>query len=193
MKTTKIAAIGAVSVLAVLSLMLVVPAMAATQNSTITLTSSTATGSTIIPSSNALSVGQTISFTSTNGVWHQISFPSAVATTTTSADKSGPASGTMTLTVTGAFKGGYSLSLTSGTITINGISYTFGAGSAQMGPRMAHLVGQGTLAGSTPGSFLFAAGAHANFQGKSYNTLRLDVSENGAEYGVLLLVTAQVS
>jgi hypothetical protein len=99
----------------------------------------------------------------------------------------------MVLTVTGAFKGGYALSLTSGTLTINGTAYTTASGSAEMGPFQAHLVGQGTLASSTPGSFLFAAGAHANFQGNTYNTLRLDVQVNGVEYGVLLLVTSTVA
>jgi hypothetical protein len=67
------------------------------------------------------------------------------------------------------------------------------SGSAEMGPFQAHLVGQGTLASSTPGSFLFAAGAHANFRGNTYNTLRLDVQVNGVEYGVLLLVTSTVA
>jgi hypothetical protein len=89
--------------------------------------------------------------------------------------------------------GGYSLSVTSGTLSINGSSFAIGTGSAVMGPHQAHLVGQGTFASATPGSFLFAAGAHANFQGQTYNTLRFDVKVNGEEYGVLLLVTAKVS
>lgn len=68
-----------------------------------------------------------------------------------------------------------------------------------MGPHQAHLVGQGSLAITTPavndaiGSFLFAAGAHANFQGQTYNTLRFDVQVNGVEYAVLLLATVTVS
>jgi hypothetical protein len=108
----------------------------------------------------------------------------------------------MVLTVTGVFKGGYALSLTSGSLTLTSVSatsssssttYTMASGSAEMGPFEAHLVGQGTLATSTPGSFLFAAGAHANFQGNTYDTLRLDVQANGVEYGVLLLVTTTVS
>jgi hypothetical protein len=95
--------------------------------------------------------------------------------------------------VTGAFKGGYALSVASGSLTINGTTYSMASGSAEMGPFQAHLVGQGSLASATPGSFLFAAGAHASFQGQTYNTLRFDVQTNGIEYGVLLLVTATVS
>ena len=179
MKTTKLAAIGAASTLAVVALLLAFPAMAAVQ--------SASTTTSIIPSPTALTVGQTITFTSTSGVWHVL--PSATATGT----KSGTAAGTMTLTVTGVYAGGYSLSLTSGSVSINGTTYAFGTGSAVMGPHQAHLVGQGALAAATPGSFLFAAGAHANFHGQTYNTLRLDVKANGEEYGVVLLVTATFS
>ncbi len=193
MKTAKVAAIGAASIFAVVALLLAVPAMAATQNtSLIANTSTTGATTSVVPAPTTLSPGQTITFTSTTGAWKVIASPSAVEKV-----KSGPASGTMTLTVTGAYKGGYALSLTSGSVSINGTTYAFGPGSAEMGPHQAHLVGQGTLAtttaSATRGSFLFAAGAHANFQGSTYNTLRLDVQVNGQEYGVLLLVTATVS
>jgi hypothetical protein len=183
MKTAKFAAIGAASIFAVVALLLAYPAMAATQNPAAATTSTS-----IIPSPTALTTGQTTTFTSTNGVWHLLGSPSAA-----SGVRTGTASGTATLTVTGAFAGGYAMSLTSGSITINGTTYAFANGSAEMGAHQAHLVGQGTLASATPGSFLFSAGAHANFQGSTYNTLRFDVQVNGQEYGVLLLVTAQVS
>lgn len=188
MKKTKVAAIGAASILAVVALLIAVPAMAATQNTTLIATSAatSTTTTTVVPAPAALTVGQTITFTSTNGVWK-------VASSSPSTVKTGPASGTMTLTVTGAFKGGYALTLTSGSVSINGTTYSFGAGTAEMGPHQAHLVGEGMIAGPTPGSFLFLAGAHANFQGSTYNTLRLDVQVNGQEFGVLLLATATVS
>ena len=184
------AAIGAASIFAMVALLLAYPAaMAATQ----TAASTTITTTPIIPTSTALTVGQTITFTSTNGAWHVV----ASATSKGDSVKSGVASGAETLTVTGAFKGGYALAVTSGTISINGTSYAFGSGSAEMGPHQAHLVGQGsfvsTSTSTTPGSFLFAAGAHANFEGQTYNTLRFDVQVNGQEYGVVLLVTAQVA
>ena len=187
MKTAKMAAIGAASIFAMVALLLAYPAaMAATQTAASTTTS-------IIPTTTALTPGQTITFTSTSGQWHVI----ASATTKGDSVNSGVASGTETLTVTGAFKNGYALTVTSGTISINGTSYAFGSGSAEMGPHQAHLVGQGsfvsTNTSTTPGSFLFAAGAHANFEGHSYNTLRFDVQVNGQEYGVVLLVTAVVA
>ena len=191
MKTAKIAAVGAASVFAMVALLLAYPAMAATQPNTslITTGATSTTPTSVIPPTLALVPGQTITFTSTSGVWKVISDPTASV-------KTGPASGTATLTVTAAYKGGYALSLTSGSISINGTTYAFGTGSAVMGPHQAHLVGQGSLVGAataTPGSFIFAAGAHANFEGRTYNTLRFDVQVNGEEYGVVLLVTASVS
>jgi hypothetical protein len=205
MKTSKIAAIGAVSIFAVVTLLLAVPAMAATQNTTLlTNASSTSASSTaVIQVPPSLTVGQTITFTSTSGTWHQL-----LPATPTATGKTGPASGTMVLTVTGVYVNGYTLSLTSGAITLVTASttgttasttYTIASGSAEMGPHQAHLVGQGTLATivplttPTPGSFLFSAGAHANFQGKTYNTLHIDLKVNGVEYGITLLVTAAVS
>ncbi|MDG6925911.1 MAG: hypothetical protein JRN09_05110 [Nitrososphaerota archaeon] len=190
MKTAKIAAIGAASTLAVVALLLGLPAaMAATNNPlngypmTGTALAASSSSQSILPGPTAMTVGQTISFTSTNGVFHVVGSPG----------KTGTASGTLTLTVAGAFKGGYALSIASGSLTINGTAYSIASGSAEMGPFQAHLVGQGSLASATPGSFLFAAGAHASFQGQTYNTLRFDVQTNGIEYGVLLLVTATVS
>jgi hypothetical protein len=199
MKTTQAAAIGGASIIALVALLLAIPAMAAPNGlalatnavSTSSIGATTNTTSTsIIPAPTALTVGQTITFTSTNGGYRIIG----------SHDKVGTASGTMVLTVTGAYKGGYSLSLTSGSLALGNTTYTMGSGSAEMGPHQAHVVGQGNLAvtpvGSTnapAGTFLFEAGAHANFQGNTYNTLRLDVQVNGVEYGVLLLVTAQVA
>jgi hypothetical protein len=188
MNTTKMATIGAASTLAVVALLLAYPAMAAPNGITSggTLGNALATSASnqsIIPTPAAMTAGQTITFTSTAGLYHVVGKPG----------ESGAASGTLTLTVTGAFKGGYSLSVNSGSLTINGTAYGIASGSAEMGPREAHMVGQGSLASTTPGAFLFAAGAHANFQGQTYNTLRFDVQSNGVEYAVVLLVTAQVS
>lgn len=185
MKTTRVAAIGAASAFAVAALLIGVPAaMAATQTNT-----------SIVPTPSALSVGTTITFTSTAGTWRLLASVTPVSTTTTSSSAvgTGTASGTMVLTVTGAYKGGYSLSLISGTVMFNGETYAFFSGSALMGPHQAHLVGLGTFASPASGSFLFAAGAHTNLQGHTYNTLRFDIETNGMEYGVVLLVNAQFS
>jgi hypothetical protein len=179
MKTAKFAAIGAASVFAVVALLLAYPAMAATQ------TSSTSTS--IIPTPTTLSAGQTITLTSITGVWHVL--PASAKASV----KTGPASGTVTLTVTAAYARGYALSLKSGSLTINGTTYAMATGSAEMGPLEAHLVGLGSLASATPGSFLFSAGTHTSFQGQTFSTLRFDIQVNGEEYGVVLVVTAQVS
>jgi hypothetical protein len=190
MKTAKIAAIGAVSVFAMVALLLAYPAMAATQSATLapavpltgTSLASTSTGSTsIIPQPTALTAGQTIAFTSTNGKYVEIG----------NHTDTGTASGAVTFTVTAAFKSGYALSITSGSLTVGTNSYTISSGSAEMGPYQAHLVGQGQTSGS--GSFLVAAGAHANFAGTTYNTLRFDITVGGTQYGVVLLVSAVVS
>jgi len=107
------------------------------------------------------------------------------------ADQKGVAAGAVTLTVTGSFKAGYALSVTSGSLTFNGATYSISGGSAEMGPYEAHLVGQGTLSGgSTPGAFLMSGAAHATILGQTWDTLRFDVQADGAEYGVVLQVTA---
>ena len=199
MKTENIAAISAASIIAVVVLLVAYPAMAATNAATANNPlSGTAIASTtqtsIIPTPSALSAGQTLTFTSTTGQFHVVGHPG----------QKGTASGTLVLTVTGSFTGGYALSVSSGSLNIDGTTYAIASGSAEMGPYEAHLVGQGSLAiitpvgqtsptSNTPGAFLFAAGAHANFQGQTYNTLRYDVQANGEEYAVLLLVTVTVS
>jgi hypothetical protein len=127
-----------------------------------------------------LTVGQTVTLTSTKGQYRVMG----------DANENGAASGSLTLTVTGAYTNGYALSLTSGTLNINNTSYTIATGSAEMGPYQAHLVGQGTLGTATPGSFIMYGAAHADFFGASFNTLRFDVQVNGVEYGVVLIVSA---
>jgi hypothetical protein len=192
-KTAKIAAIGAASVFAVVALVLAYPAMAFTNNGIPVLASREAAGSAttaskVIPTPTALTAGQTLTFTSTNGHWRAVG-PGAANDSV----KSGSASGTEVLTVTGAFRGGYALAITSGSISINGTTYDIASGTTELGPHQAHLVGQGSLSATTPGSFLEAANAHANFRGMTSNTLRFDVQVNGQEYAVTLLVNATYS
>jgi hypothetical protein len=193
MKTTKIAAISAVAAFAMVALLVAYPAMAATQAANLspaapltgTSLASTSTGSTsIIPTPTPLTPGQTITFTSTTGKYVEIGNHSVT----------GAASGSVTFTVTAAYKSGYALSITSGSLTLVTplpSIYPIVSGSAEMGPFQAHLVGQGQTSGS--GTFLVAAGAHANFEGHTYNTLRFDLTVGGTEYGVVLLATSAVS
>jgi hypothetical protein len=143
-------------------------------------TQSSAKASTL-PHTQILSTGQTLTFTSTNGIFRVIS----------GGKGNGIASGTLTLSVSGVFRHGYTLTVTGGSLTINGTTYTVSSGSAQMGRGLVHVVGQGTL--SNDGAFIFSGHAHANFVGQQYNTLRFDVEINGIEYGVLLLVNVSTS
>jgi hypothetical protein len=184
----RLGALGAVSILAIVALLTAFPAMAATSGTGTAVTTATTTVS-HTSTQSALTVGETITFTSTSGRYWTVGGVSPSVT--------GTASGTIVLTVTGAFRSGYSLSITSGTITIGSNSYSIASGSAEAGPHAAHLVGQGTFASATstatPGAFLLKAGAHATLDGKSHINLNLDVQVGGAEYEVVLTATAQAS
>lgn len=121
-----------------------------------------------------LSVGQTITITSTMGTFKVVGDPS----------QHGDASGTMTFTVTNALKAGYILTLTSGDIVINGTTYTITSGSAQTGPYAQALVGQGQT--SPSGVFLIRGDAQGNFGGVLTANLKLDFSTGSTEYIVVL-------
>lgn len=146
-----------------------------------TSTTNSLTKNSILPKPPALTQGQTLTFTSSEGIYKVISGGKGV----------GNASGTVTFTVSGVFSHGYTLTITGGSLTINGTTYSISSGSAQIGRGLAHIVGQGTL--SNNGAFIFAGHAHANFAGQEYNTLRFDVEINGVEYGVLLVVNVSIS
>jgi len=179
-RSAKLGALSAATVIAVIALLAAIPAMAATNTATTSSTTTTTSTHTYTP---ALTVGETITFTSTSGHYKTLG----------TSDPSGTASGTMVFTVTGAFKGGYTLSLNSGTIAIGSNSYSIASGSAQTGPYAAHMVGQGTFTSSTPGAFIFSAGAHAKLDGTSHIKVSLDVEVGGAEYAVSLTVTGAAS
>ena len=126
----------------------------------------------------SLSVGQTITITSTQGRFFVYATPS----------KNGTASATLTFTVTGKLARGYTLSLTSGTIVVDGTTYTVSSGSAEMGPFANAMIGQGT---TTPtGQFLFQARAHGSFAGTS-GSVSLDFTNGTTEYAVLLAGTVK--
>jgi len=126
----------------------------------------------------SLSVGQTITITSTQGNFLVYATPS----------KNGTASGTLTFSVTGKLARGYTLSLTGGTIVVDGTTYTVSSGSAQMGLFASAMVGQGT---TTPtGQFLFQARAHGSFAGTS-GSVSLDFTNGTTEYAVVLAGTVK--
>jgi len=126
----------------------------------------------------SVSVGQTITLTSTKGVYHVVGQPS----------ENGTASGTLTFTVTGSLTEGYTLSLTSGSIVVNGATYTIASGSAQMNPSANTISGQGTT--SSSGAFLVQATAHGNFVSSS-ETVSLDFKAGTTEYLINLTTSIQ--
>ena len=114
-------------------------------------------------------------------------------------DKSenGTASGTVTFTVTGKFAGGYSLSITTGNLNVNGATYAISSGSAEAGPYAHHMVGQGTTAtvsttsgATTSGAFLMRATARGTFGGE-YATMSLDLQSGTTEYAIFLVGSIQ--
>jgi hypothetical protein len=126
----------------------------------------------------SLSVGQTITITSTQGNFWVYATPS----------KNGTASGTLTFTVTGKLARGYTLSLTGGNLVVDGTTYTVSSGSAQMGLFANAMVGQGT---TTPtGQFLFHARAQGSFAGTS-GSVSLDFTNGTTEYAVALAGTVK--
>ncbi|MGP8124606.1 MAG: hypothetical protein ACLQEQ_01910 [Nitrososphaerales archaeon] len=121
----------------------------------------------------SLTVGQTITVTSTSGEY----------VTTSGSSTNGTASGTLTFTVTGKLSQGYTLSLTSGSLTIAGTTYTISSGSAQMDPYGMTISGQGTT--NPTGQFIVHAMAHGTFVGSSAS-VSLDFTNGTTEYLVTL-------
>jgi hypothetical protein len=125
-----------------------------------------------------LTVGQTITVTSTQGRFYVVG----------DANDSGTASGTVTFTVTGKLASGYTLSITQGSVVVNGTTYTISSGSAQMDPAATTLTGQGA---TTPaGQFIIRADAHGSFAGSSA-MMSLDLGAGTTEYLVTLTGTVE--
>ncbi len=128
------------------------------------------------PPALTLKVGDTITLSSLDGRFRQVGNESI----------RGNASGSFTFTVTGAFKAGYALSITSGTIKIGDQTYTVNSGSVQTGPYGRELVGQGTAGNGV--QFLM----HATIRGTSttpHGMVMLDLQNGTTEYMVLLRAT----
>jgi hypothetical protein len=184
-KSTKIATLGAaVGILAALLAMsgALAPVFAATQQASSGTNAAPAT-TTAIP---GLTVGQVINITSTSGHFKVVGDKS----------ENGTASGTMSFTVTGKFASGYTLSITTGSLDVNGTTYGISSGSAQTGHYAHHMVGQGTAAavgttsGTASGAFLMQATARGTFGGE-YATMSLDLQSGTTEYAIFLVGTIQ--
>jgi hypothetical protein len=124
-----------------------------------------------------LTQGETISFSSSQGACTAVGKPGKTCT----------ASGQMTLTVSGVYARGYALSLTSGTININGTTYIVSGGSLVEGEYLANIIGQRTT--NDGSSFLILGHSLGNFGAKNQALVGLDFKSSGTEYLVHLLVT----
>lgn len=178
MNTKKIAVASTVGMFVVMVLLLAYPAMAASPNvpqnpNVQQLLQHPQNGT---PQKIQLSVGQTITLTSVTGSYWEVGDRAV----------NGSASGSMTLQVSGAFKGGYALSVTGGSLSINGTTYTISSGSAELGPYGVHMVGQGQ-AGTA--AFLFANRDLGKFGSTNYGILRVDLKDGSSEFAARLLVT----
>ena len=125
-----------------------------------------------------LTVGQTITVTSSQGTFQVMGTPS----------DNGTASGTITFTVTSKLAEGYTLSITSGSLVVGGTTYTISSGTAQTGRFADVISGQGT---TTPtGQFLLRGTARGSFAG-TIGSLLLDFKTGSTEYAVALTGTVQ--
>lgn len=182
MNTKKVAIASAIGAFAVMAMLFAFPAMAtstgSTQNANVQqLLQHPQDGRQTFLK---LSQGQTITLTSVAGGYREIGNPAV----------NGTASGSMTLQVTGDFKGGYSLSVTGGDLVINGVTYTISSGSAELGPYGRAMVGQGQAGAA---QFLFSGRDLGNFGTTNYGILRADLKSGTTEFGARLLVTITVS
>jgi hypothetical protein len=131
-----------------------------------------------MPAAVNLTVGQTITMTSSSGSYYVVGTPSS----------NGTASGTVTFTVTSRLSEGYTLSITSGSIVVGGTTYTVSSGTAQTGPSADIISGQGT---TTPtGQFLLHGDARGTFAG-TISQLFLDFKAGSTEYAVTLTGAVQ--
>jgi len=119
-----------------------------------------------------VSVGQTISFTSTSGQYVVVGHKG----------ENGTASGSITFTVTGNLTQGYTLSI-SGKVVVGSTTYTISSGSGQMSPSAATISGQGAT--SPTGAFILQGTSRGSFVGTTAS-VSLDLQSGSTEYVVVL-------
>jgi hypothetical protein len=178
MNTRNLATATVVGIFVVAALISIIPAMAtslaAPQN---TLSQQSPSSAKSLPMQRVqLSVGHSITFTSVAGGFRQVG------------DKSvnGTATGSLSLSVTGVFSRGYTLSVSAGTVAFNEVTYSISGGSAELGPYGVLMVGQ-AQAGAA--QILFGGRPVGRFGNTSYAILRLDLKDGSNEFFIRLLVT----
>ena len=120
-----------------------------------------------------LKVGDTITLSNLDGRFRQVGNESI----------RGNASGSFTFTVTGVFKQGYVLSITSGTIKVGDQTYTVNEGTVQTGHYGREMTGQGTAGSGV--QFIIHAKIHGTAAAPK-GMVMLDLENGSTEYMVLL-------
>ncbi len=178
MNTKKIAIASTVAAFAVLALLFAYPAVASSAGGprSPSLTQILQRSAYAASQPIQLNTGQTITLTSVAGGYWIVG----------DAASNGTASGSLTLQVSGDLKGGYVLTVTGGSLSINGSTFNISGGSAELGPYGRFMVGQGQ---SSTGQFLFLDRNLGKFGGTSYGVLRVDLKDGSSEFAARLLVT----
>lgn len=122
----------------------------------------------------SLASGETLTLTSVKGGYRLIG-----------TGINGSASATISLSIEGVFRSGYSLTLSAGAISFAGTSYAVEGGSAVAGAHLRHFAG--TLE-TTAGSALFAGSLVARINGVDYYRVHIDLVTPGGEYLMTFLM-----
>jgi len=180
MNTKKIAVASTIGAFAVMALLFAYPAMASSSGAPQNLNTQQLLAHPQYSNQKIqFSSGQTITLTSVAGGYREVGNPAV----------NGTASGSMTLQVSGTFTGGYALTVTGGSLNVNGATYTISGGSAELGRFGVYMVGQGQ-AGTA--QFLFQDRGIGKFGSTNYGILRIDLKDGSSEFAVRLLVTISV-
>lgn len=116
-----------------------------------------------------LTVGETLTLTGLTGRY----------TSVTNSSVKGNATGTIVVKVTSAFKEGYLLTISSGSITLGTTTYTVTGGTVELNP--SGQAGAGTGSTSSSGQFLIHLNIHGNSTSPSGRAV-LDFKASGSEY-----------
>ena len=116
-------------------------------------------------------------------------------------NQNGTASGTFSLTVENDLANGYPVSISSGSLTFDGVTYTVSSGSGVIGHWERFLVAQGTavspvVAGqqsSSNANFILRAFYIGNFGGEGYAVVHLILMSGGVQYRISLLAAVSLS
>ncbi|HYB45285.1 MAG TPA: hypothetical protein VEC92_02065 [Nitrososphaerales archaeon] len=120
-----------------------------------------------------LTVGQTLTLSGLTGRYRSA----------TNSSIKGNASGTLAFKVTAAFKSGYLLAISSGTLTVGKVSYSVTGGTVELAPFTQAGTGSGTT--SSSGQFLIQLSVHGTTSSPVGRAV-LDLEAGGSEYLVTI-------